>query len=184
MHAEIVVDVAHRCAVKEAPDEALISWFLSNGADPNAMCEMDFTPLSTAVGYGPLPIVKQLFAHCPQRVRLHGYLLHWAARRQSDDAVEVVQLVLERCRPDVNEIFHGDDGYGFPMLCASGLGTALHEAAKEGRSDVVQLLIREGTDLSKRDTLGKTALEVAEFFQNHAAVELLRSAEKNVAAKM
>ncbi|KAK3616232.1 hypothetical protein LTR56_026093 [Elasticomyces elasticus] len=171
-------------AVATAPDESLVSWFLSNGADPNARCEMDVTPLSTAVGCAPLPIIKQLFAHCPLSTPLRGQLLHWAARRTSDDADDVAQFVLERCRPNLNKILYGDDAFSYEVRKVVGLGTALHEAARMGRPSVVQMLLRKGTDISIRDSRGNTALEVAELYENHAAVSLLRFAEKSASAKM
>ncbi|KAF2773795.1 ankyrin [Teratosphaeria nubilosa] len=171
-------------AIATEPDEALISWFLSNGANPNARCEMDITPLSTAVGCAPLPVIKQLFAHCPPSTSLGGQLLHWAARRASDDAEDVVQFLLEHCQPDLNKILYEDDVFSYEVRRVVGLGTALHEAARTGRPSVVQMLIQKGTDVSIRDSCGNTALEVAEIHGNLAATALLRNAEKELSAKM
>lgn len=181
---ECCVNLAHRYAVAMAPDEPLISWFLSNGADPNARCEMDMTRLSTAVGYAPLPIIKQLFAHCPPGPSFHGQLLHWAARRESDDAEDVLQLVLERCRPDLNKVLYEDDPFSYAVRKVVGLGTALHEAATIGRPGTVQMLLRNGADASILDSRGNTALEVAELHEQRAAVALLRNAEKGSSAKI
>ncbi|KAK3720450.1 hypothetical protein LTR37_003863 [Vermiconidia calcicola] len=171
------------CAVATDPDESLISWFL-NGADPNAKCEMDITLLSTAAGYAPLPIVKQLFEHCPLGTSFRGQLLHWAAGRTSDDAEDVVQLVLERCRPDLNKIQYNDEPFSYEIRKVVGLGTALHEAARRGHPGIVHMLICKGTDVSIRDSSGNTALEVAELYENHAAVALLQNAEKVSLAKI
>ncbi|KAK0355369.1 hypothetical protein LTR02_006150 [Friedmanniomyces endolithicus] len=41
----------------------LCRWFLSHGADPNAGCGLDITPLSAAVRYGPLEVIELLFNH-------------------------------------------------------------------------------------------------------------------------
>nr|POF13268.1 ankyrin repeat and sam domain-containing protein 1a [Quercus suber] len=171
-------------AMETDPDEPLVSWFLSNGADPNAKCEMDITPLSTAVECAPMPIVKQLFAHCPSSTLFRGQLLHWAARRTSDDANDVVQLVLERCRPDLNKTWYEDDVFSYEVRKIVGIGTALHEAARVGQASVVRTLLQEGTDVSIRNSRGNTALEVAELYENHAAAALIRYAEKSTSAKM
>ncbi|KAF2209962.1 hypothetical protein CERZMDRAFT_10564, partial [Cercospora zeae-maydis SCOH1-5] len=149
-------------AVTTDPDESLIGWFLENGADPNARCQLDITPLSTAVEGAPLAIIEQLFAHCPPSTCFHGQLLHWAARRISNDAEDVVRLVLERCQPDLNKILYKDDAFSYEVRKVVGLGTALHEAARSGHPSVVRLLIQRGTDVTIRDSRGKTALEVAE----------------------
>lgn len=177
-------DRAHRYAVATDPDESVILWFLQNGADPNARCQLDITPLSTAVECAPVPIIEQLFSHCPSSTRFRGYLLHWAARRTSDDAEHVVRLVLERCQPDLDQILYKDDAFSYEVRKSVGLGTALHEAARAGHLSVVQMLIARGTDVTIRDSCGNTALEVAEICENHAAVALLRCAEKSPSPKI
>ncbi|KAK3703395.1 hypothetical protein LTR37_014501 [Vermiconidia calcicola] len=131
------------CAVATDPDESLISWFLSNGADPNAK-----------------------------------------SGRTSDDAEDVVQLVLERCRPDLNKIQYKDEPFSYGVRKVVGLGTALHEATRRGHPGIVHMLIRKGTDVSIRDSRGNTALEVAVLYENHAAVALLQNAEKVSLAKI
>jgi ankyrin repeat protein len=42
-----------------------------------------------------------------------------------------------------------------------GMGTALHDAAKAGKADVVQLLLERRANKLIRDTAGQTAREVA-----------------------
>lgn len=145
---------------------------------------MDITPLSTAVGCAPLPIIKQLFAHCSPSTSFGGQLLHWAARRASDDAENVVQFLLQHCQPDLNKILYEDDAFSYEVRKVVGLGTALHEAARTGRPSVVQMLIQKGTDVSIRDSRGNTALEVAELHENLDATALLRNAEKDSLAKI
>lgn len=174
----------HRYAVATEPDESLVSWFLNNGADPNARCEMDITPLSIAVECAPLSIIEQLFAHHPSGTSLHGQLLHWAARRTADDAEDVLQLVLNHCQPDLNKTLYEDDAFSYEVRKVVGLGTALHEAARYGRPSVVQMLLQKGIDVSIRDSCGNTALEVAERCENDAAVAMLRLADKGMLAKM
>lgn len=180
---EAFLTKAHRYAIATQPNESVISWFLSNGADPNARCEMDITPLSTAVGCAPLPIIKQLFAHCPPSTSFDGQLLHWAARRASDDAEDVVQFLFQHCQPDPNKVWYEDDAFSYEIRKVVGLGTALHEAAKMGLPGIVQTLIQNGTAVSIRDSRGNTALEVAEVHENLAAAALLGNAEKHLPSK-
>lgn len=171
-------------ALIEAPEEPLISSFLVSGADPNVRCEMDVTPLSMGVAYAPLAIVRQLFAHCPPGTSFRGQLLNWAARRTSSDAEEVVQLVLDRCRPDLNKTQYEDDRFSYYLHRVLGLGTALHDAARSGQTGIVRMLLQKGTDASIRDSMGQTALDVAESNGNEAAAALLRAPEKLTGAKM
>lgn len=145
---------------------------------------MDITPLSTAAGCAPFPIVKQLLVHCPQDTVFQGQLLHWAARRDSDDADQVVRLILERCQPDINSTLYAGDPFSYALQKATGLGTALHDVAKMGRQSVAELLVQAGTDISIRDSRGNTALETARQYQNDAVAEFLRRAEKKLAANM
>lgn len=127
---------------------------------------------------------QKLFAHCLSNICFQGQLLHWAARRASDDAEDVVRFVLERCRPDLNQILYKDDAFSYEVRKAVGLGIALHEAARTGHPSVVQMLVQRGADFTIRDSRGDTALEVAEIHENHAAVAILRCTEKSASAKM
>ena len=47
-----------RLALDTDADEATAAWFLDHGADPDARCPMDMTPLSIAMQYAPLSIKK------------------------------------------------------------------------------------------------------------------------------
>jgi ankyrin repeat protein len=145
---------------------------------------MDITPLSTAVGCAPPSIIIQMFDWCPPDTTFRGGLLHWAARRKDDDAVEVVQLVLDRCHTNVNKIEYEDDPFSYEARKVAELGTALHEAAKIGSPRVVEFLIQKGTDITIRDSCGQTALEAAEAWESQAAVEILRRAERRLAARI
>jgi ankyrin repeat protein len=182
----ILADCNCRHAAADAPDPTLISWFLNNGADPNKKCTMDITPLSTAAGCAPLAIVKQLLDWCPPDTTFRGGLLHWAARRKPDapDAVDVVKLILDRCHTNVNHVEYEDDFFSYGCQHFVGLGTALHSAARIGSPLVVDFLIQKGTDITIRDSCGKTALEVAQAHENHPAIELLQRAERRLAARI
>jgi len=51
--------------------------------------------------------------------------------------------------------------------------TPLHDAAREGRSSIVQLLLASGADSSIQDIGGETPLHLAAFHQHMRVVELL-----------
>ncbi|KAK0257801.1 hypothetical protein LTS09_007415 [Friedmanniomyces endolithicus] len=162
-------------ALEGETDESVISWFLANGADPDATCRMDITPLSIAVQYAPLSIIETLLEHAGSP--WHGQLLHHAAGRTLDDCDAVVRLVLERCRLKVNDIMYLNHAFSFEIRRCVGLGTALHEAARSGSPKAVQVLLGCGADLTARNTCGQTALEVAEASGNQAVAELLRQVQ-------
>ncbi|KAK0336994.1 hypothetical protein LTR91_015327 [Friedmanniomyces endolithicus] len=114
-------------ALDTGADELVIAWFLDHGADPDARCQMDMTPLSIAMQFAPLSIIKMLFVHtsAPQ----NGQLLHYAARRTSRDSDEVIDLVLQHCKNlEVNDIMYHNHAFSFEIRKCVGLGTALHEA--------------------------------------------------------
>ena len=46
----------------------------------------------------------------------------------------------------------------------SGLGTALHSAARIGKLDMVQALLAEGADPSIKNSMGQLAIELAEYY--------------------
>lgn len=131
------------------------------------------TPLSIAMQYAPLSIIKRLFIHtsAPQ----NGQLLHYAARRTSHESDEVIDLVLQHCKKfGVNDIMYHDHAFSSEIRKFVGLGTPLHEAAITGTPNTVHALISHGADIMTRDTCGQTALEVAEASGNQKVSDLLR----------
>ncbi|EME39172.1 hypothetical protein DOTSEDRAFT_75051 [Dothistroma septosporum NZE10] len=169
-------------AIHTKASESTIAWFLSNGADPNATCQMDVTPLSVAVAVARYSVVEQLFAHCPTTTVFRGQLLHHAAGRDvPEDCDMILRLVLRRCRPDINAIMYQDHYFSYEVHKIVGLGTALYEAARTGRLSTIKTLIAHGADISIRDSLGYTALDVAEREHNLPVIEELRRLEAAIA---
>lgn len=157
--------------------ESLITWFLSNGADPNATCQMDITPLSDAVALAPYSTVERMLKHCPPTTVLRGQLLHHAASRSTpEDCDAILQLVLHRCPPtDINALMYEDHAFSYEVRKIVGLGTPLHGAARLGRLSAIRILIANGADLGICDSCGNTALEVAEREGHLAVVDELKS---------
>ena len=77
-------------------DHDLVAWLLERGADPNAGCEFDLTPMSYAVKSAPLHTIKLLFKNGASAYR--GQVLHHSVVRNGPDRPEVVQLVLQKIK--------------------------------------------------------------------------------------
>lgn len=86
--------LAERLPRYAVEDAELSAWFLAHGADPNAACMMDKTPLSAAVQYAPLSVVHMLFANGGDIEQ--GQLLHAAVWRKLDDRRTMVEYLLRK----------------------------------------------------------------------------------------
>ncbi|CAK3983506.1 ankyrin repeat domain-containing 50-like [Lecanosticta acicola] len=171
-------------AIQVGAGTVVVSWFLSHGADPNASCQAGLTPLSTAISVAPLAIIQQLLNHCGPDTVFQGQLLHFAARRSDSVSVQVVQLILRRCQPYFNAIMWDNQPLAYECYKITGLGTPLHEAAREGRPEIAEALLREGASTSIHDTRGRTAIELAEIAGNVEVVKVLHNLEKETASSV
>ncbi|KAI7460604.1 hypothetical protein KC351_g17167, partial [Hortaea werneckii] len=134
-------------------DRGMVQWFLQNGANPNARCNLDLTPLSVVVEVGQFEVVKLMMGGS-RRIR-SGQLLHHAVRREAPDCAQVVEYILGQ-GADVNEVMYQHDIKSYLQQEAFGLGTPLHEAAKLGKLDVIELLGRYHANPLIEDSLGMT----------------------------
>ncbi|KAL9103918.1 MAG: hypothetical protein Q9163_001066 [Psora crenata] len=141
-------------------DEKLVMWFLSHGADPNAECGLDITPLSIAVLEAPFAIIRLLF-HYGGSIK-HGQLLHYAVKRDTSDRIDVLEFIISK-GPSINSIMYQNrlDCYNQQKLF--GIGTPLHEAAEDGKLDIVEILLSKGADPLIKDARGMLALERAQL---------------------
>nr|POE54515.1 serine/threonine-protein phosphatase 6 regulatory ankyrin repeat subunit c [Quercus suber] len=153
-------------------DPELTAWFIAHGADPNAQCGLDKTPLSAAVQYGPLSVIELLFAN-GGNVK-NGQLLHYAIWRDLDDRVAIVKYLLEKGTP-VDAVMYNNEPNSYLQREAFGLGSPLHDAAAIGDVDVLRLLIDRGADLRMRDTRGHLAYERAQANNHELAARFLLS---------
>lgn len=149
----------------------LTLWFLSHGADPNATCGLDITPLSIAIRDAPFDIIRILFDKGGS-IEL-GQLLHFAAKRVLPDRIKVLEYLLDK-GASINSIIFQNDTESYEQERYSGLGTPLHSAAKSGHPDIVEMLLLKGADPSIKDSTGRLPLEVAEYHGQSAVTARLR----------
>ncbi|MDO5464179.1 MAG: ankyrin repeat domain-containing protein [Akkermansia sp.] len=151
-------------AAVQADTCELTQLLLAAGADPNVVDNMGLTPLWNAVSAERWDCAGQLIkggADVNAKDSDGWTLLHRAA---ANNHLQVLAVLLTIPNLDVN--------------CTNDENeTALYIAAAAGNSQAVeQILAVPGVDLSIRDnSLGFTALEVADFNNHVGCVELLRA---------
>jgi hypothetical protein len=88
---------------------------------------------------------------------VHPYSMaksHYAAMRESDDRLEVLQYLLDNHHL-LNDIIYqncGDEYYFY--MYNSGIDAPLHYAAARGLLDTVELLVQRGASIEMRDPSG------------------------------
>lgn len=150
-------------------DRELTSWFLDRGADPNASCVLDLTPLSFAIRKASLETIVLLFERGGDVEK--GQLAHHAVERESDE-LEVLKL-LDRRGASLDQPKYSNHQYSWNLQYFMGLGTPLHRAAQLGKAEVVSYLLDKGADPSIRDSKGRTALECAKLSKKDDVIVLL-----------
>ena len=153
-------------------DIKLILWFLSHGANPNATCGLDITPLSIAVRDAPFENIRILFDHGGSIE--HGQLLHFAVVRGLPDRIEVLDYLLDK-GASINSLMYENSADSYEQERLSGLGTPLHSAAAMGRLDMVDILLLRGANPRIENSLGKLAIEEAEYHGWSDVIDRLRS---------
>lgn len=103
----------------------------------------------------------------------HGQLLHFAANRVLPDRIQVFEYVLDR-GASINGIMFQNCAESYEQERYSGLGTPLHSAAKTGNLDMVEIILLKGADPSIKDSMGRLAIEVAEYYGPSAVTARLR----------
>lgn len=167
VHDELQGSIQRANAIE---DLELTTWFIARGADPNARCGLDKTPLSAAVQYDPLAVVDILFAK--GRSVEHGQLLHYAIWRDRNDCLAMVKYLLEKGAP-VNAVMYTNEPESYLQREAFGLGSPLHDAAASGDLNVLRLLLDHGADILLRDTRGHLPYERAQSNNHNVAAQLL-----------
>eukprot|EP00092_Neocalanus_flemingeri_P002507 GFUD01002683.1.p1 GENE.GFUD01002683.1~~GFUD01002683.1.p1 ORF type:complete len:256 (+),score=96.74 GFUD01002683.1:43-810(+) len=93
--------------------------------------------------------------------------LHYLAQSQSQEASQIVKLILDKKAADLDINAKDWEGY-----------TPLHKAAECGDLPIVELLLGAGADVTiTEDNYGKTAEKVAEEMNQVKILELIRKAK-------
>ena len=142
-----------------------------HGANPDAVCGLDITPLSIAVRDASFNIIKLLFDNGGSIKR--GQLLHFAANRILPDRTEIFQYILDK-GASINDIMFQNCPESYEQERYSGLGTPLHSVAVTGYLDMVEMILLKGADPSIKDSTGRLAFEVAEYHGLSAVADRLR----------
>ena len=136
---------------------------MEHGADPNEdWGGVTVTPLEVGAIHASTDTLMLLLEHGAE---MHNTSAWKFARYYG--RVGVVEFLLNH-GAKINELPDNDHIYGG--------GNALHTAAGRGTEDVVALLIDRGADPSLKNSLGKTALELAEGNGHSSVASLLRRA--------
>ncbi len=152
-------------------DWEVTNWFLDHGADPNAGCRMDLTPMSFAVRKASLPTINLLFDRGGDVER--GQLIHHAIERD-ENIIEVLDLLLQK-GASVNAKMYENHQPSWNLQFFKGLGTALHGATDLGKTDIARYLLQKGADPSLQDSKGRTVLDCARHYNRPEIVALLQS---------
>ncbi|KAJ5669894.1 uncharacterized protein N7477_005257 [Penicillium maclennaniae] len=153
-------------------DAEMTSWLLDHGANPNAPCEVDCTPLSYAVRNASLSVIELLLNRGGDVQK--GQLLQYAVSRDQE-IEDVISLLVDRGAP-LNATMY-EDGPTLMRFAPMSLGTALHVATEQGKTNAIRLLIQLGADTGVKDANGDTALEWAQKWDKTEMVQLLKALE-------
>ncbi|KAJ5484589.1 hypothetical protein N7453_012057 [Penicillium expansum] len=154
-------------------DFKLTQWFLAYEADSNRRCyeHTDQPPLSVALEKAPFAIIELLLDHSASLQ--HGQVIHYAAMRELDDRLEVLQYLLDRQHP-LNDIMYQNCGDEYYFHMYSSIGTPLHYGAGKELLDYVTFLVQHGASIEIRDPLGQIAADWARRYGHSAVFDFLQ----------
>ncbi|KAG6849023.1 hypothetical protein H0H93_011936 [Arthromyces matolae] len=142
----------------------VIQWALDHGADPNKNRDgLYYSPLECAVSRNSLENAKLLISGGARVKGSHALVI------AAQSGLTAMISLLLASGAGINEI--PPNKYNISLW----QGTPLHEAAKEGHLEAVQLLLHHGADPRLKDTDGKTALELARASDHVSVVETLEA---------
>jgi len=104
----------------------------------------------------------------------HGQLVHYAVRRETSDRLDVLEYLLSM-GAQIDYVMYQNDPNSYHLQKAFGLGTAMHEAARLGRAEIVRFLAARGANPWIEDSLGRTPLEIAVMYSEGAVGNALRT---------
>lgn len=177
-----------------------LKWLVKNGADPRNIGAIEDLPLllkaAQAPRYDRLEYFMSLGLDPLQRSRDGQTMMHVAARGGLDE--RVLELLRSKGLGVTDETALGQQPIHFasvksiPVLVAAGADieakdingrTALHNAAFNGRDDIVAELLRMKASVYATDKQGRTPLHLASLKYNQKVVDTLVAAGAPQAAR-
>ncbi|KAK1808377.1 hypothetical protein LTR12_017268 [Friedmanniomyces endolithicus] len=129
---------------KVLEDFELVAWLLEQGANPNAGCDIDETPLSHAVAAAPRLTVQVLLEKAATLEK--GQLIHCAVDREIPDP-ELIGILAENGAPYDDILWQ--DAKSFRYRGHFTRGTPLHRACKSDNVAVARVLLNIGAGPDK-----------------------------------
>nr|POE56306.1 ankyrin repeat and socs box protein 3 [Quercus suber] len=127
-------------------DISLVHWLLLKGADPNATCDIDFTPLSIAVNRYSFSVTQLLLQHAQHSH--NGHLVYYAMQRADmNESVRMIRLLHQHSKP-IDEILY-QDAKSSRLRAQFLRGTPLYYACNDGKLEVALTLLELGADPDK-----------------------------------
>ena len=163
------------CHTMSHPDEeALLQWFLDNGAPANGLPSDPGSPIRWAVMIGSSPAIPSLLISRGATLK-HTSALHHAALRPDDDTSIAMMRFLLKAGIDINELeYEGWDKLPRVAYCHDW-GTALHTAAKKGSVPKARFLVENGADLGIKSKSGYTARDQAQLSEKEDVKRFLEA---------
>ncbi|EXJ81785.1 hypothetical protein A1O1_07850 [Capronia coronata CBS 617.96] len=160
--------------MKEKKEE-VVRWFLAHGADPNAFASQEaITPLSRAVKYSSLAMVRFLFQHGGRADR--GELVNYVCQIKPGDeqTLLILRFLLEKGAPP-NHILYEEYPELFDLTMFSL--TPLLTCCVKGDTEAARVLLRYGADPCKTAVLmNKLPIDLAREHGHQDLVDLLTRA--------
>lgn len=153
-----------------ADKTTLVKFLLARGADPNRNLRGESrTALECAAYSASIPTLI-LLLDAGAQIKTRSALVMAAREGRTD----VVAYLLDR-GADVDEVPDNDDIYDNERQL--GLGNALCTAARAGKAEVVKLLLERSANRQAKDTLGRSALDLAELNYHSDCKDVLSQGE-------
>ncbi|KAK3669540.1 hypothetical protein LTR78_010594 [Recurvomyces mirabilis] len=152
--------------------EEMTRWLLDHRANPNTRCDLDITPLSVAVQSASLTTIRLLLESGGDTRK--GQPLHFAIERDQLDQLAIIDMLIA-CGAAIDARMFENDPASWLESRLLGAGTSLHKAAELGRTVTVAHLLREGADATVVDSIGRTALDIAEAKRHNEVIKVLNT---------
>nr|POE61855.1 isoform 2 of ankyrin-2 [Quercus suber] len=138
---------------------SVVQFLLDRGASPNAKCELDKTPFSLALEKGLRTVVDLMLDYGADVEQ--GEAIHHAIHRSPLDT-QLLDMLIEKGAPFDSVLYSSGSQTQYQRnLSSVGLGTQLHHAIIEGKTEAARCLIKKGSSLDKTTIYGRTALQIA-----------------------